>query len=417
MKNIKSIILLTLLILISESVFSQEFTCRLKGSIIDRENKEVLICPITADFNNITILHEGIKVPIIDNKFEYDLTINSIEAYLIIFMEEIRDGSGFRVREFFPDTSVVEIKIYTDEYKNEVIGGKINRLKRNTEHHWKSKYQSLGEAQDSLRDKNEWFREEYLALKEKISKTEDMEKRAKLYKERRLLNDSTERYTAKAYEIVKKERALHKEYTNWRDNFIKTNPNIYSYSMLYQETESGEKDDFNFITSVYPQYKDKYPNHPYTRLIAEKVEKFNTLVVGGNFFDFKAPTVDGKMVTISDSIKGKVALIDLWATWCGSCRHTAKSMIPVYEKYKDRGFTVVGICGVYKDMNQYHIAIKNDKYPWLNLVEFNNKNGIWSLFNREGSGGGTFLIDTDGKILAIDPNAIEVEEILNNILK
>lgn len=417
MKYLNYFFLLTLFILISDNILSQEFTCRISGSIIDRENKEVLITPITEDFNNITILHEGIKVPIINNRFEYDLTVNSIQAYFIIFMEEVENGSGFRVREFFTDTSSVEIKIYADEDKNEIIGGEYNRLKRNTEDIWKSKYKAIKEKEDSLRIINNWYREKYVALKDKISKTEDMEERAILYKERRLLNDSTERYTFEAYEIVKKGKALDEEHANWRDNYIKTNPNIYSYSMLYNKAELGNKDDFNFISSVYPKYANQYPDHPYTKLIAEKINKFNTLVVGGHYFDFKAPTIDGKMVTISDSIKGKVALIDLWSTWCGSCRYTAKSMIPIYEKYKDKGFTVIGICGVYKDMNQYHIAMENDKYPWLNLVEFNNQNGIWSLYNIEGSGGCNFLVDSDGKILAIGPDAKEVEEILSEIFK
>lgn len=417
MKYVNYIFLLTLFILISDNVFSQEFTCRIKGSIIDRDNKEILIAPITEDFNNITILHKGIKVPINNNKFEYDLTVNSNQAYLIIFMEEVKDGSGYRIREFFPDSSVVEINIYANEENNEIIGGKLNRLQRNLRDSWMLKYKGISEIQDSLRASNKWYREEYMDLKNKIYQTEDMEERAKLYKERRLLNDSTERYTAEAYQIVKKEKALAKEYADWRDNYIKTNINIYTYSLLYSKSESNNKDDFRFISSVYPKYASKYPDHPYTKLIAEKIKKFNTLVVGGHYFDFKAPTIDGKIVTISDSIKGNVALIDLWSTWCGPCRYTAKSMIPIYEKYKDKGFTVIGVCGVYKDMNQYHIAVENDKYPWLNLVEFNNQNGIWSLYNKEGSGGGNFLVDTDGKILAISPNAKEVEEILSNILK
>ncbi len=46
---------------------------------------------------------------------------------------------------------------------------------------------------------------------------------------------------------------------------------------------------------------------------------------------------------LSDIIKGKVAVIDLWASWCMPCRAKAKAMIPIYEKYKDRGFEIVGV--------------------------------------------------------------------------
>jgi hypothetical protein len=53
-------------------------------------------------------------------------------------------------------------------------------------------------------------------------------------------------------------------------------------------------------------------------------------------------------------------------------------MIPIYEKYKDKGFTIIGVCGVYKDLAQYDFAMKEDKYPRLNMIEFNNQLGIWS---------------------------------------
>ena len=65
--------------------------------------------------------------------------------------------------------------------------------------------------------------------------------------------------------------------------------------------------------------------------------------VGGSYIDFSAPDLEGNMVKLSDQIKGKVALIDLWASWCESCRRLSSSMIPIYEAFKDKGFTVVGI--------------------------------------------------------------------------
>jgi len=138
--------------------------------------------------------------------------------------------------------------------------------------------------------------------------------------------------------------------------------------------------------------------------------------VGGSYIDFSAPDLEGNMVKLSDQIKGKVALIDLWASWCGPCRRLSSSMIPIYEAFKDKGFTVVGIARENNNTDAMKKAIEQDKYPWLNLVELNDKGNIWEMYGAGNSGGCTYLVDKDGKILAIHPSAEEVTKILTELL-
>ena len=109
----------------------------------------------------------------------------------------------------------------------------------------------------------------------------------------------------------------------------------------------------------------------------ERIIASMNVKVGGSYIDFTAPDLEGNMVKLSDQIKGKVALIDLWASWCGPCRRLSSSMIPVYETFKDKGFTVVGIARENNNTDAMKKAIEQDKYPWLNLVELNDKGNIW----------------------------------------
>src|ERR1041385_6236568 len=53
------------------------------------------------------------------------------------------------------------------------------------------------------------------------------------------------------------------------------------------------------------------------------------------------PTPDGKNIRLSD-YKGRVVLIDYWATWCGPCRQSIPGIIDLYKKYGDQGFQVIG---------------------------------------------------------------------------
>ena len=137
--------------------------------------------------------------------------------------------------------------------------------------------------------------------------------------------------------------------------------------------------------------------------------------MGNRYIDFTAPALDGTPHTLNKEIAGKIALIDLWASWCGPCRRTSVSMIPIYEAYKDRGFTVVGVAREEKRENMER-ALAQDGYPWLNLLELRDENNIWSKYGVSNAGGVTVLVDRDGTILAVHPTAEEVERILQEKL-
>jgi thiol-disulfide isomerase/thioredoxin len=59
-------------------------------------------------------------------------------------------------------------------------------------------------------------------------------------------------------------------------------------------------------------------------------------------FDLKFQAVDGKPVDLS-KMRGKVVLVDFWATWCPSCRATVPDVVALYKKYHAQGFEVVGV--------------------------------------------------------------------------
>jgi cytochrome c biogenesis protein CcmG/thiol:disulfide interchange protein DsbE len=57
---------------------------------------------------------------------------------------------------------------------------------------------------------------------------------------------------------------------------------------------------------------------------------------------YSVTTLDGKTVT-NESLKGKVVLINVWASWCGPCQAEFPDLIELQEKYGDKGFTIVGL--------------------------------------------------------------------------
>ena len=225
---------------------------------------------------------------------------------------------------------------------------------------------------------------------------------------------------------------LKKREQKWKEEYMAEHPSVATYFLLMDDLMSlvdyqvhGFPEEFDMLSfknvqdleSLYNTiYKPMFPEHSYTTLVATMLQSLKQIEVGGRYIDFTAPDFEGNPVTLSEQIRGKVALIDLWASWCGPCRRSAKSMIPVYEKYESKGFTIVGVARE-KTVQTAKAAALQDGYPWLNLVELNDAGNIWFKYCVGNSGGGTFLVDQEGKILAICPTAEEVERILEKMLK
>lgn len=194
--------------------------------------------------------------------------------------------------------------------------------------------------------------------------------------------------------------------------------NMGSLAGLYMLTSMAWfKDDTSDICNAYLEaYDGKYPGHPYADYL-KMLAGTSDPVSGNSYIDFSAPALDGREYTLSELIKGRPALIDLWAPWCGPCRRSSKSMIPVYEEFAPKGFTVVSVARDVDNTKAIETAVKKDAYPWLTLVDLDDCNKIWGKYRRSNAAGGMFLVDADGKILAVDPSAEDVRETLSRLFE
>ena len=168
----------------------------------------------------------------------------------------------------------------------------------------------------------------------------------------------------------------------------------------------------SYMNLYYERLSTTYPKHPIHGQIAE----FTRMCPGQPYFDYDIHTPDGDAVSISSLIKGRVALIDFWASWCGGCREHSKAMIPIYEKYKDLGFTVVAVARE-KERSSMEKAMEKDGYPWPSYLEpMNDENHVWSRNGLSSGGGGLILVDRDGTILSTSYEAEVLEPLIRKAL-
>jgi thiol-disulfide isomerase/thioredoxin len=123
----------------------------------------------------------------------------------------------------------------------------------------------------------------------------------------------------------------------------------------------------------------------------------------------KLPTVKGDSLTLA-SLKGKVILLDFWASWCGPCRVANKSLVKLYDKYHAKGFEIFSV-SMDEDKSDWQKAILKDKIQWLQV---NDPRGGWEATTAINWNISvlptTFLINKKGDVVAIDLEGEELEK-------
>ncbi len=153
-----------------------------------------------------------------------------------------------------------------------------------------------------------------------------------------------------------------------------------------------------------------------------ELENQSMVSIGDKAPELAYNSPDGKQIKLSD-LKGKLVLIDFWASWCRPCRSANPGVVEVFNKYKDEsfsggeGFTVYSV-SLDRNKTDWEKAIKDDGLVWANHVSELNywKSEAAKTYNVNGIPA-TFLVDGEGTIIAKNVSASALGRMLEKLKK
>ena len=181
------------------------------------------------------------------------------------------------------------------------------------------------------------------------------------------------------------------------DSLVANYPDCYATALIINNFVVKNR-DLEEVEKMYESLTPRIKNAYLGRKLKTSIDNIKKTAIGNVAPDFTLQAPDGQNISLSD-YRGKIVLLDFWASWCGPCLREVPNVKKVYDKFHDKGFEILSV------------SLDDKKDNWVNAIEKNDLNWghvsslkgwdcpVAKLYNVSGVPA-MLLIDKEGKIVA-----------------
>lgn len=246
---------------------------------------------------------------------------------------------------------------------------------------------------------------QYVALdKASIKKMEEV------YNAWKTAKDAGDTLTMNKNDLLSEE--IEKEMKEQLISFVKSNDKTTVSPYLI--TRNSWQFDLSELENLIGVLDTSMNSSTYYQAIEKRIEVLRKVAIGQFAPDFTLNDSTGNPISLS-SLKGKILLVDFWAAWCGPCRAENPNVVKAWQKYKSKGFDVLGV-SFDTNRDKWIKAIKDDKLTWTHVSDLKGWDNEAGKLYGINSIPANVLLDRDQKIIASGLRGEDLHKKLKELL-